>query len=103
MQRTITILFIIALLLPLVNAQGSDDFSAFGDTTVNAIPCGSATRSVTIQNTRAEQSTYELSIDGDASDYVTFSTLSFILNPGQSATINTFYNIPCNAKPGTYT
>ncbi len=100
MQRTITILFIIALLLPLVNAQ---DFNAFGDTTVNAIPCGSATKSVTIQNTRAEQSTYELSVDGDASDYVTFSTLSFILNPRQSATINTFYNIPCNAKPGTYT
>ena len=78
MQRTITILFLIALILPLVNAR---DFNAFGDTTVNVIPCGSATRTVTIQNTRDEQSTYSLSVDGDASDYVTFSTLSFILNP----------------------
>ena len=99
MQRTFTILLFIALILPLVNAQ---DFNAFGDTTVNAIPCGSATRNVTIQNTRDAQSTYSLSVDGDASDYVTFSTLSFVLDPQQSATINTFYNIPCNARPGTY-
>ncbi len=98
MQRTI-IFLLIALLLPSVSAQ---DFNSFGDTTVNAVPCGSTTRNVTIQNTRDTQSTYSLSVDGDASAYVTFSTLSFVLDPGQSAVISTFYNIPCTVRPGTY-
>jgi PGF-pre-PGF domain-containing protein len=98
MQRTI-IFLLIALLLPSVSAQ---DFLAFGDTTVNVLPCGSEVRSVTIQNTRGTQSSYTLSVDGDASDYVTFSALSFTLNPGQSATISTFYNIPCTVSPDTY-
>ncbi len=99
MQRTVILFLLIALLLPSVSAQ---DFLAFGDMTVNAIPCGNTVRNVTIQNTRDTQSTYSLSVDGDASDYVTFSTLGFVLDPGQSAVINTFYNIPCTVRPGTY-
>ncbi len=99
MQRTTVILLLIALLLPSVSAQ---DFLAFGDTTVNTIPCGTAIRNVTIQNTQNNQATYTLSVDGDASDYVTFSMLSFVLNPGQAAKIQTFYTIPCTLRPGTY-
>ena len=98
MQRTI-ILLLIALLLPSVSAQ---DFLAFGDTAVDVVPCGTAIRNVTIQNTRETQATYSLSVDGDASEYVTFSTINFALDPGQSAVINTYYNIPCDVKPGTY-
>ncbi len=97
MQRPIFFL-LIALLIPSVSA----DFLAFGDTTVNVVPCGSTTANVTIQNTAEFQSTYSLSVDGDASDYVTFSALSFILDPNASATIQTFYNIPCNLRPGKY-
>jgi PGF-pre-PGF domain-containing protein len=99
MQRTIIFLLIASLFLVSVSAQ---DFAAFGDTTINAVPCGNTVRNVTIQNTRDVQSTYSLSVGGDASDYVTFSTLSFILEPQQSAIINTFYNIPCDVRPGTY-
>src|SRR5574341_1005669 len=99
MQRTITFFLLIALLLSSVSAQ---DFLAFGDTTVNAVPCGNAVRNVSIQNTRDVESTYSLSVGGDASDYVTFSALSFALQPNQTAVINTFYNIPCTVRPGTY-
>lgn len=99
MQRTIIFLLIASLFLVSVSAQ---DFNAFGDLTVNAVPCGSAVRNVTIQNTKDVQSTYTLSVGGDASDYVTFSAISFTLQPQQSIVINTFYNIPCNIKPGTY-
>ena len=65
MRRTI-ILLLIALLLPSVSAQ---DFLAFGDTAVDVVPCGTAIRNVTIQNTRETQATYSLSVDGDASEY----------------------------------
>jgi PGF-pre-PGF domain-containing protein len=99
MQRTIIFLLIASLFLVSVSAQ---DFAAFGDTTINAVPCGNTVRNVTIQNTRDVQSTYSLSVGGDASDYVTFSALSFTLEPQQSAIINTFYNIPCDVRPGTY-
>lgn len=99
MTRTIIFLLIVSLFLVSVSAQ---DFNAFGDLTVNAVPCGSAVRNVTIQNTRDVQSTFTLSVGGDASDYVTFSAISFALEPMQSAVINTFYNIPCNVRPGNY-
>ncbi len=99
MQRTTVIFLLIALLLPSASAQ---DFLAFGDTAINTFPCGSTTSNITIQNTRENQATYSLSIDGTGSDYITFSSLNFALNQGQSALINTFYNIPCTTRPGTY-
>lgn len=99
MTRTIIFLLIVSILLSSVSAQ---DFNAFGDLTVNAVPCGSAVRNVTIQNTRDIASTFSLSVGGDASDYVTFSTISFALEPTQSAIINTYYNIPCDVSPGSY-
>jgi PGF-pre-PGF domain-containing protein len=99
MTRTIIFLLIISLFLTSVSAQ---DFNAFGDLQVNAVPCGSAIRNVTIQNTRDVASTFTLSVGGDASDYVTFSTISFALEPMQSAIINTYYNIPCDVRPGNY-
>jgi len=98
MQRRTIIFLLIALFLPSVSA----DFLAFGDTTINAVPCGSTTANVTIQNTLDTQATYSLSVNGDASDYVTFSLLSFTLEPNASTNIQTFYNIPCNIRPGTY-
>ncbi|MEM3154007.1 MAG: PGF-pre-PGF domain-containing protein [Candidatus Woesearchaeota archaeon] len=99
MQRTIIFLLIASLFLLSVSAQ---DFNAFGDMTVNVVPCGSAVRNVTIQNTRDVASTFTLSVDGDASNYVTFSAISFTLQPMQSAIVNTYYNIPCDVRTGTY-
>ncbi len=102
MQRTI-ILLLIALLLPSVSAQESGDFLAFADTTINTVPCGTSSSNITIQNTRSNTATYSISADGEGSDYLTFSALSFSLNPMQTAVISTFYNIPCTTRPGTYT
>ncbi len=99
MRRTIVLLLFIALLLPSVSAQ---EFLAFGDTSITVQPCNSATGNVTIQNTAQEQTTYSLSVDGTGSDYVTFSTLAFVLDSGQATTINTFYKIPCDVRPGEY-
>lgn len=101
MQRQIIFFLLTILILTSVSAQ-EQDFLAFGDTTINAVPCESTVKNVTIQNLRTEQTTFSLSVDGDASDFVTFSLLNFILDPGQIATINTYYTIPCTTTPGTY-
>ncbi|MBW3016657.1 PGF-pre-PGF domain-containing protein [Candidatus Woesearchaeota archaeon] len=98
MQRTTIIFLLIALLLPSASAE----FLAFGDTTINLEPCTATARNITIQNSGQEQAAYSISVDGAGSDYVTFSNINFGLLPGQYTTINTYYNIPCAAKPGSY-
>ncbi len=97
MQKAIIIILLIALLLPSVSAE----FLAFGDLEIKTGPCQSEIRNLTIQNT-GQQATYSITVDGEGSDYITFSAINFALEAGQKALINSHYTIPCNAKPGTY-
>ncbi|MBI4146172.1 PGF-pre-PGF domain-containing protein [Candidatus Woesearchaeota archaeon] len=91
-------LFLSLLILTSVSA----DYNAFGETNLAVEPCTSHSRNITIQNLDNEQRDYEISVDGSASDFVTFSTINFGLQPSQAAIIQTFYAIPCSAAPDTY-
>lgn len=97
MRRTLLIL-LLAVLLPSVSAQ----FLAFGEPTIIATPCQVTSSNVTIQNTGQEPASYAVSVDGPGADYVTFSAITFTLQPQQAIVVNTNYAIPCTLQPDTY-
>ncbi|VVB81882.1 Uncharacterised protein [uncultured archaeon] len=97
MQKS-TIIFLLIALLPSVSAG----FLAFGDTSISTEPCNIAVRNVTVQNTGQELATYSVSVDGEGSDYVTFSAINFVLQPGLYTAISTYYKTPCDTTTGTY-
>src|SRR3989344_713663 len=86
------------LLVLLLSSIANAEFIAFGEQTINAHPCESAQSNVTLQNTGTSNSSYDISIDGSAADFVKFNTLQFTLAPGQLNTVQTFYTIPCDAQ-----
>lgn len=91
-------IFLFIFLIPLASAQ----LVALGDTTIQGTPCDATNSTLTLQNTGQTEQTYSISVDGSGSDFVAFSALNFVLQPGQSAPITTFYTIPCTTRPGTY-
>ena len=98
MQKSTIIFLLLIAILPSVSAS----FLAFGDTSISIEPCNTALSNVTIQNTGQEQATYSISVDGEGSDYITFSAINFILQSGQYATVNAYYKIPCDTETGNY-
>ncbi|HLC33360.1 MAG TPA: hypothetical protein VJJ82_06045 [Candidatus Nanoarchaeia archaeon] len=97
-MRTKSILLFVLLLV----ASASAEFAAYGEQSIDLQPCSNTIRNVTIQNTGTEIATYELSVDGDGADFVTFGTLSFTLQQGQFLNVPVFYAIPCTTEPDTY-
>jgi len=98
MRRVACLLFFLVL-LGSVSAQ---DFFAAGETSLVAQPCSVIQKNLTIQNTRDTLRSYELSVDGSGSDFVTFSQIGFALNPGDSQTVAENVNVPCDTRAGTY-
>lgn len=90
---------LILLMLPGVSAE----FLAFGEQTLTAEPCAAISTDYFIQNTNDAAANYDISVDGDASDFVGFSAIAFSIQPQETAQITGVYNIPCDAKPDTYT
>ncbi|PIN75632.1 hypothetical protein COV18_02180 [Candidatus Woesearchaeota archaeon CG10_big_fil_rev_8_21_14_0_10_37_12] len=98
-MKKIIVLLILIVLLQSVSAQ---DFNAYGEQFLAGQPCTQLTKLISIQNTQQYAANYAFSVDGDGSQFVSFSQLSLTLNPGQTGTITAFYNIPCDAELGTY-
>jgi PGF-pre-PGF domain-containing protein len=96
-MRRELLFFLLLIALPSVLA----DFTAFGETNFNIETCDSTTSNLTLFNQNGTNS-YTIFVDGKGSELITFSTTEFTLNQGQQALIYTYYNVPCDTKPGTY-
>lgn len=96
-MRIFALLFVL-----LLAASVSAEFAAFGNPALSLQPCSTDVQNVTIQNTGAEPSAYELRVGGDGADFVTFGALSFALESSQAVNIPVFYNIPCTTELDVY-
>lgn len=96
-MRRELLFFLLLIVLPSVLA----DFTAFGETSFNLETCDATTSNLTLFNQNGTNS-YTIFVDGKGSEFITFSTTEFTLNENQQALIYTYYNVPCDIKPGTY-
>lgn len=95
-RKPILIAFAI-LLLPLVLAL-SEDFQASAPAEIPVFFCAPAQSQFTISNTGSVASVYSIFYSGDAASFATVDFPSFSLEPGQSATLTTFLQVPCDAR-----
>jgi PGF-pre-PGF domain-containing protein len=76
----------------------AEDFTAAGTGRILGFACSPAEGTITVTNTGDVQSAYELRAEGRAKDWVMFVPETFILNPGQTAAIQEYFAIPCDAE-----
>jgi len=96
-MRRELLFFLLLIALPSALA----DFSAFGETNFNIQTCDSTTSNLTLFNQNGTNS-YTIFVDGKGSEFIKFSTTEFTLNEGQQELVHTYYDVPCDTKPGTY-
>lgn len=82
-------------------APSGEDFTATGTARIAAFACSPAEAQIIVSNTGRILSAYELVAEGNAKDWVAFEPKSFILQPGQSQTVQEFFSIPCDAEDET--
>lgn len=85
-------------LLALSTVLAAEDFTASGTGRILSYACSPAEGSVTVFNTGTQQSIYTVDAEGPAKEWVLFVPDSFILNPGQSAVIQEYFAVPCDAE-----
>lgn len=102
MKRILPILLITILLLTTAYAQQEEDFNAFGPVIIKTHQCTQHQFPITITNTGDITSTYYLEVGGSAAKWIKFAPASFNLEPGQTITIQSFLDAPCDSL-GDYT
>lgn len=90
---SLSFLLMLSLMLPFAAAQ--EDFSASSQPSYTLCPCSGQGYPVTVTNTGTTASTYTLSANDAAKEWVTLSPSSFSLNAKQSAKASVFVNSPC--------
>jgi Ca2+/Na+ antiporter len=98
MRNALTILILVLVLVTSASAE----FNAYGDTTVDTKICETALNSVYIENIESENQSFSISVSGKGADLIKFVAIDFALQGGQTAQINTEYEIECDQIVGEY-
>ena len=78
--------------------SSGEDFTASGTSRILTFACSPAEGQITVHNTGIVPSAYELFSEGKARKWVVFDPQSFVLDPGQSQTVNEHFSVPCDAE-----
>jgi len=101
LQRIIIncLIALIFLSLTLYAATAQEDFDAYTtNNLMNTCPCTPFSEKLTISNTGAAISIFDISEEGDAADWITTWPNSVILAPGQVTEITRYVNANCGAR-----
>jgi PGF-pre-PGF domain-containing protein len=90
-----SVLLIVLCALPVFAAE---DFTATGTGRILATACSPAQGEITVFNTGTFSSVYEIAAEGTAKGWVTFVPDFFELAPGQSAKVQEYLALPCDAE-----
>ncbi len=96
-SRIILTLFIVFFSV-LSFAAAAEDFTATGTARILSSACSPAAGTITVTNTGDLPSTYTLTPEGEAKDWVVFVPDAFSLFPGKSQTVEEYFAIPCDAE-----
>ncbi|MBW3000231.1 hypothetical protein KY339_06185 [Candidatus Woesearchaeota archaeon] len=100
-NRLIFAVLVISLLLLFVKpALGvSEDFNTYASKqTVKVCACSLAENPLTVENTGDITSTYKLTQQGSGAEFSTITENVFSLELGQTKRIDSFINVPCDAR-----
>jgi PGF-pre-PGF domain-containing protein len=109
-NRTLLVWVVLLLLatLPVLAAEDTstglqlaplaEDFSASGTSRILAFACSPAQTALTIKNTGNVPSAYDFIAEGEAKNWVQFEPQSLVLKPGETATVQEYLDVPCDAE-----
>jgi len=99
-SKNIWIIFSLLFLVPLAMAQ--ENFVAGSENLeISLCSCATAKDIIVVHNTGTSASLYTVTTQGDASQFSSLRSTSFILNPGQKIRLTNFISVPCDTE-GNY-